>query len=245
MDKTGDKIASCTIFAAKMTSTQNFKWLLNFSSPVFRWLWSVRYLHSSIVSTIIDGKKEHNDIDNMWRAHTPIIPAGRNICTAFSHLHASHHHSDLIFTPTMSQTSLAQGSPFLNEFAISSTSSNHVKMAICCPQGRGTLRQELLWGHYVVPKLSPSCPKALLKMSPSCLKVVPNKLSQSCVKVVSKLSQSLFKVLSKLCQNCLKVVSRFVKVVAKLSQSCLKVDPKLSPSCAQFVPSSSQLVPKA
>ena len=25
MDKTGDKIASCTIFAAKMTSTQNFK----------------------------------------------------------------------------------------------------------------------------------------------------------------------------------------------------------------------------
>ena len=68
----------------------------------------------------------------------------------------------------------------------------------------------------MVPKLSPSCPKALLKMSPSCLKVVPNKLSQSCVKVVSKLSQSLFKVLSKLCQNCLKVVS-------KLTQSCLQV----------------------
>ena len=79
----------------------------------------------------------------------------------------------------------------------------------------------------MVPKLSPSCPKALLKMSPSCLKVVPNKLSQSCVKVVSKLSQSLFKVLSKLCQNCLKVVSRFVKVVSKLTQSCLQVESNL------------------
>ena len=77
----------------------------------------------------------------------------------------------------------------------------------------------------MVPKLSPSCPKTLLKMSPSCLKVVPNKLSQSCVKVVSKLSQSLFKVLSKLCQNCLKVVS-------KLTQSC----PQVASNLFQVVP---------
>ena len=190
-----------------------------------RWLWSVRYLHSSIVSIIIDDKKEHNDIDNMWRAHTPIIPAGRNICTAFSRLHASHHHSDLIFTPTMSQTSLDQGNPFLKEFGISSTSNNHVKMAICCPRGRGTLCHEVTMWCQVVSKLSKRSAKNVSKLSQSSPKQVDSKFCQSWVKIVSKLSQ----------------------VVSQISQCCLKVDPKLSPSCVQFVPSGpkwSQSCPK-
>ena len=71
------------------------------------------------------------------------------------------------------------------------------KMAICHPQGRGTLRQSLLCGPRVLPKLSPSSycvvpklsqsftkfspswPKSLPKLSPSCHKVVPE-LIQSC-----------------------------------------------------------------
>ena len=75
----------------------------------------------------------------------------------------------------------------------------------------------------MVPKLSPSCPKALLKMSPSCLKVVPNKLSQSCVKVVAKFVQSFVKAVSKLSQSCLKVCQSCLNFVSKLTQSCLQV----------------------
>ena len=69
-------------------------------------------------------------------------------------------------------------------------------MAICCPQGRGTLPPS----HIVVPKLSQSCVGNIPLLSQSCPKVV-YKLSQSCPKVVPKLPQSFRKDVSKLCRS--------------------------------------------
>ena len=57
-------------------------------------------------------------------------------------------------------------------------------MAICCPQGRDTLRQKLFSSHYVVSKLSHSSTKAVSKFSQrspkKCFKNV-SKFYQSCV----------------------------------------------------------------
>ena len=64
-----------------------------------------------------------------------------------------------------------------------------IKMAICCPDCRGPLRQQSLRSHYRVPKVSHCFPKVVSNLLPRP-KVVP-KLYQSCrkpVKNVPKLS---------------------------------------------------------
>ena len=72
---------------------------------------------------------------------------------------------------------------------ITSKSRQVEKMAICCPQGRGTLRQQSLLSHHMVPKLSQICPKVVITFSQNWSKVVA-KLFQICLEVVPKMSRS-------------------------------------------------------
>ena len=119
-----------------------------------------------------------------------------------------------------------------------SISSYLWKNAICCPEAKGTLRQQSTRSHCVVPKLSATLP-------------------QDCLKVFSKWSQGYLKqnwvkvvrptIVSKLPQRCRKTVSKVFQrwpVGVLVSQSCLTVALKLpqvlSKSClysAQVVPS--------
>ena len=68
-------------------------------------------------------------------------------------------------------------------------------------------KMKSLGGHKVLPELSQSSPKIILKLCQRCVKVV-SKLFQSCVKVVSKLCQRCVKVVSKVWHSNLRVVSK-------------------------------------
>ena len=71
-------------------------------------------------------------------------------------------------------------------------STEGIMMAICCPQGRGTLRQnsyyEVTMWCQVVSKLSKRSSKNVSKLSQSSPKQVDSTFCQSWVKIVSKLS---------------------------------------------------------
>ena len=92
-------------------------------------------------------------------------------------------------------------------------------------QGKGSLRQRC---RYVVPVLSQSCPRVVLKQSQKSFY-----LSTACLRVVQKLSQRCPNIVLKLCQSCLQVVSRFPQKYLKPTskEQVTKVIPSLYPSC--------------
>ena len=80
------------------------------------------------------------------------------------------------------------------------------EIAICCPQGNGSLRIVSLNSHHVVPKLPES---------------------EGCPKVLPNLTQNYLKEGSNLCLY-------FVKVFSEMSQSCVKWSLLMLPCCHEI-----------
>ena len=116
----------------------------------------------------------------------------------------------------------------------------YLKMVICCPpQGRGTLRQQSLSSHNLVPKLSQRSSKVNSKMFQSCLKDVP-KLPQRCSIVVSKMFQSFLKNVPELSEISFKVVPKQSQRPSNWFQLYLIVQ-QVFQSFAHFVKNDSQV----
>ena len=81
-----------------------------------------------------------------------------------------------------------------------------MKIATCCPQGKGSLRIVSLNSHHVVPKLPES---------------------EGFPKVLPKMTQNYLKEVSKLCRN-------FVKVFSEMNQSCVKWSLLMLPCCHEI-----------